>query len=84
MALACCLLHLDHHSSLKLPTMLRVLTSIDSRGSRLRRSLPRLLNSCLLLLPSGTDRSALKGGSASLTGLLLLLAVLALSPAASA
>jgi hypothetical protein len=66
--------------------MLRVLTSIDSRGSRLRLGLQLLLNSCLLLPPScGTDRSALKGGSASLTGLLLLLLdVLTLWPAASA
>lgn len=69
----------------ELPTMSHVLTSIDSRGSRLRRGLQLLLNSCLLLLPNGTDRSAPKGGSASLTaGLLLLLAVLTLSPVASA
>jgi hypothetical protein len=42
-------------------------TSMDSRGSRLRRGLQLLRRRCLLLLPSaGTDRSALKGGSASL------------------
>jgi hypothetical protein len=50
----------------------RLPTSMDSRGSRLRRGLQLVLYSCLLLLPpSGTDRSA--RGCASLTGLLLLL-----------
>ena len=50
-----------------------LLTSMERRGSRLRRGLQVLLYNCLLLLPKGTDRSAL--GSASLTGLLLLLAM---------